>query len=383
MRFAPLVWSSFRRRKMRTIFTLLSIVIAFALFNFLAAVRVAFSLGVEVAGADRLMVMHKVSFIQPLPESYGERILSVDGVLDTTHSSWFGGVYQDPRNFFAQFAVQPEGYLEMYPEFLLPEAQKEAWFRNRTGAIVGRSLAERFEWEVGDRIPLQGTIWRTTTGGPWEFTIEGIYDGAEQATDTSQFLFNYEYLAEGSVQGRGAVGLYMVRIDDGSRGDEIASAIDARFANSPFETKTSTEQAFVQAFASQIGDIGTMMTAIMVAVLFTILLVVANTMGQSVRERTAELAVLKTLGFTDTGVLTLVLVESVLMAALGGAIGLGISWLFIQQGDPTGGVLTAFFVPPSDLVLGCVLVLLLGLTSGILPGVQAVRLRVVDALRRA
>jgi putative ABC transport system permease protein len=382
VKFIPLIWSSLFRRKVRTLFTLLSIVIAFVLFNYLSAVRVAFSMGIDVAGADRLMLIHKVSFIQLLPESYKDRILAVDGVAEVTHSTWFGGVYQDPLNFFAQFAVEPEGYLSMYPEFLLPDDQKENWFRNRTGAIVGRATADRFDWKVGDRIPLQGTIWRTQSGAGWEFTVEGIYDGAEQATDTSQFLFHYDYLSEANTLGRGFVGWYLIKVDDPSRGVEVAGVIDDRFANSPFETSTSTEQAFVQAFASQIGDIGAMMTAIMVAVLFTILLVSANTMGQSVRERTSELAVLKTLGFTDRGVLALVLVESVLLAGVGGTIGLGVSWLIIQQGDPTGGLLPAFFVPPRDLALGAGLILLLGVTSGILPGVQAVRLRIVDALRR-
>ena len=382
MRYVPLIWSSLFRRKVRTLFTLLSIVIAFVLFNYLSAVRVAFSLGVDVAGNDRLMLIHKVSFIQLLPESYQDRILAVDGVQAVTHATWFGGVYQDPGNFFGQFAVEPEGYLSMYPEFLLPDDAKARWYRNRTGAVVGRVLADRFDWEVGDRIPLQSTIWRMPSGDTWEFTIDGIYDGAEQGTDTSQFLFHYDYLAEANSLGRGFVGWYMIRIADPSRAGEIGNTVDTRFANSPYETKTSTELAFVQAFASQIGDIGTMMTAIMIAVLFTLLLVTANTMGQSVRERTNELAVLKTLGFSDLGVLSLVLVESLLLAVVGGAIGLGLSWVIIQQGDPTGGFLPAFFVPPRDLLIGVGLTLFLGVASGILPGVQAVRLRIVDGLRR-
>ena len=382
MRYVPLIWSSLFRRKVQTLFTLLSIVIAFVLFNYLSAVRVAFSLGVDVAGNDRLMLIHKVSFIQLLPESYQDRILAVDGVQAVTHATWFGGVYQDPGNFFGQFAVEPEGYLSMYPEFLLPDDAKARWYRNRTGAVVGRVLADRFDWEVGDRIPLQSTIWRMPSGDTWEFTIDGIYDGAEQGTDTSQFLFHYDYLAEANSLGRGFVGWYMIRIADPSRAGEIGNTVDTRFANSPYETKTSTELAFVQAFASQIGDIGTMMTAIMIAVLFTLLLVTANTMGQSVRERTNELAVLKTLGFSDLGVLSLVLVESLLLAVVGGAIGLGLSWVIIQQGDPTGGFLPAFFVPPRDLLIGVGLTLFLGVASGILPGVQAVRLRIVDGLRR-
>ena len=382
MKFLPLVWKNLFRRKIRTLFTVLSILVAFVLFAYLAAVRVAFSLGVEVAGADRMITMHKVSFIQPLPEAYQGRIEAVEGVIDVTHASWFGGIYQDPQNFFAQFAVVPEDWLGMYPEYLLEDAEREAWLGNRTGAIVGRDLADRFGWEVGDRIPLQGTIYRTQNDGPWEFTIDGIFEADQAGVDTGQFFFNYEYLAEANTQGRGAVGYYVIRIDNPARSVDVAAAVDERFANSQAETKTSTEQAFVQEFANQIGDVGSMITAIVIAVLFTILLVTANTMAQSIRERTSELAVLKTLGFSNLGVLVLVLAESLLIAVVGGALGLAIGYGLISQGDPTGGFLPAFFVPPRDLVIGSGLALLLGVVSGLMPAVQATRLRIVDALRK-
>ena len=382
MKFLPLVWKNLFRRKIRTLFTVLSILVAFVLFAYLAAVRVAFSLGVEVAGADRMITMHKVSFIQPLPEAYQGRIEAVEGVVQVTHASWFGGIYQDPQNFFAQFAVVPKDWLGMYPEYLLEDAEREAWLGNRTGAIVGRDLADRFGWEVGDRIPLQGTIYRTQNDGPWEFTIDGIFEADQAGVDTGQFFFNYEYLAEANTQGRGAVGYYVIRIDNPARSVDVAAAVDERFANSQAETKTSTEQAFVQEFANQIGDVGSMITAIVIAVLFTILLVTANTMAQSIRERTSELAVLKTLGFSNLGVLVLVLAESLLIAVVGGSIGLGIGYVLIDQGDPTGGFLPAFFVPPRDLVIGSGLALLLGVVSGLMPAVQATRLRIVDALRK-
>ena len=352
MKFLPLVWKNLFRRKIRALFTVLSILVAFMLFAYLAAVRVAFSLGVEVAGADRMITMHKVSFIQPLPEAYQGRIEAVEGVIDVTHASWFGGIYQDPQNFFAQFAVVPEDWLRMYPEYLLEDAEREVWLGNRTGAVVGRDLADRFGWEVGDRIPLQGTIYRTQNGGPWEFTIDGIFEADQAGVDTSQFFFDYEYLAEGNTQGRGTVGYYVIRIDDPARSVDVAAAVDERFANSQAETKTSTEQAFAQEFANQVGDVGSMITAIVIAVLFTILLVTANTMAQSIRERTGELAVLKTLGFSNLGVLVLVLAESLLIAVVGGALGRTIGYVLISQGDPTGGFLPAFFVPPRDLVIG-------------------------------
>ena len=294
----------------------------------------------------------------------------------------FQGIYQDHLNFRAQFAVEPESYLNLYPEYALADAEREAFLATRTGAIAGRALADRFGWQIGDRIPLQGTFFKPRDGGAWEFTLEGIYDGAEEHTDTTQFFFHHEYLAENNAAGRGFVNYYIIRVDDPARAVEIGQAVDARFANSPAETKTLTEQAFAQAFANQVGDIGTIMIAILVVVLFTILLVTVNTMVHSIRERTSELAVLKTLGFSNRRVMALVLFESCLLAVLGGGLGLGLGYVLVGLGDPTGGFLTAFFIPPRDLVLGSVLAVALGLVSGILPSARATRLRIVDALRK-
>ena len=382
MKFLPLVWKNLFRRKARTLFTVLSIVVAFVLFAYLAAIRLAFGTGVSVAGADRMLVIHKVSLIQPLPESYLGRITAVDGVADISHMSWFGGIYQDPRNFFAQFAVDAESYLRLYPEIVLSDDEREAWLRNRTGAIVGRVTADRFGWEVGDRIPIQGTIFRTRSGPTWEFTIDGIYEAGEEGYDTSTFYFHHEYLMEANDQGVRFVGQYVIRVDDPERSADVAAAIDTRFANSPAETRTSTEQAFLQGFADQIGNIGAMVTAILAAVFFTILVITANTMAQSIRERTNELAVLKTLGFTDRRVLALVLIESLTLAVVGGAAGLGIGSLLIGLGDPTGGFLAVFLFPTRDLVMGGVLVVLLGFAAGAVPALLATRLRIVDALRK-
>ena len=382
MKFLPLVWKNLFRRKARTLFTVLSIVVAFVLFAYLAAIRLAFGTGVSVAGADRMLVIHKVSLIQPLPESYLGRIAAVDGVADISHMSWFGGIYQDPRNFFAQFAVDPESYLRLYPEIVLSDEEREAWLRNRTGAIVGRVTADRFGFEVGDRIPLQGTIFRTRSGPTWEFTIDGIYEAGAEGYDTSTFYFHHEYLMEANDQGARFIGQYIIRVDDPARSADVAAAIDTRFANSPAETRTSTEQAFLQGFADQIGNIGAIVTAILGAVFFTILVITANTMAQSIRERTNELAVLKTLGFTDRRVLGLVLIESLALAVVGGAVGLGVGWLLIGLGDPTGGFLTVFLIPTRDLVLGGVLVVLLGFAAGAVPALLATRLRIVDALRK-
>ena len=382
MKFLPLVWKNLFRRRVRTLFTVLSIVVAFVLFSYLAAIRIAFSSGVEVAGADRMLVIHKISLIQPLPESYLGRVASIEGVADISHMSWFGGVYQDPRNFFAQFAVDPESYLRLYPEIVLTDAEREAWLRNRTGAIVGRATADRFGWEVGDRIPLQGTIFRTSDGPTWEFTIDGIYEAGVEGYDTSTFYFHHEYLMEANALGQRFIGQFIIRIDDPARSADVAAAVDARFANSPAETRTSTEQAFLQGFADQLGNIGAIVTAVLTAVFFTILVITGNTMAQSIRERTGELAVLKTLGFTDRAVLALVLGESFAIAVAGGALGLGLGRLLIGLGDPTGGFLPTFIMPPRDLAVGGALVILLGLASGVVPAVQATRLRIVDGLRK-
>ena len=387
MRFWPLVWSNLRRRKARTSFTLLSVVVAFVLFAYLAAVKVAFRAGVDVAGADRLFTTHKTSLIQPLPKAYQEQITRVPGVVAVTHASWFGGIYQNPNTGFQgvfQAPVEPEAYLAMYPEFLVPAPQRQAWLEDREGVLVGRKTAERYGWKVGDRVPVQGTIWRKKDGTKvWEFNVRGIYDGAEKGTDTTQFLFHYDYFDEARQFGEGIVGWYVVRIAEPTQAAEVGARIDAVFANSPNETKTVTEKALAQGFADQIGDIGAIIQWILAAVFFTLLLVAGNTMAQSVRERTAELAVLKTLGYSDGRVLALVLAESTLLAVLGGGLGLLLGSVAIAAGDPTGGFLPVFYFPERDVVLGVVFVALLGFVTGILPALQAKRLRIVEALRRA
>ncbi len=383
MKFLPLVWKNIWRRKIRTIFTLLSIFVAFLLFGLLMTIRTAFSLGVELAGVDRLVVIHKVSLIMPLPVSYQARLASTPGVEMATHASWFGGIYQDPQNFFAQMAVEPEPYMKIYKEFHLPPDQMKAWLADRQGAIVGRDLAKRFGWKVGDRVPIQATIWRPKSGAgdTWLFNISGIYDG-NPGTDLTNFFFRYDYLDENRRNGTGLVGWYIVKIADPGQSAALAQKFDDMFANSDAETKTTTEKGFIEGFAKQIGDIGAIMMAILAAVLFTILLIVGNTMAQSVRERTSELAVLKTLGFSNAAVVTLVLVESMFIAMLGGMFGLGLAWLFVQGGDPTHGMLPAFVLPTRDIAAGVATMALMGLIAGALPAIGAMRLRITDALRR-
>ena len=387
MKFWPLLWTSLKRRKARTIFTLLSIVVAFVLFAYLGAVRVAFSAGVDVAGADRLWTTHKTSIIQPLPASYQDQIARVPGVLMVTHASWFGGIYQDAKQGFQgvfQAPVDPVAYLALVPEFKVPDDQKKAWMEDREGVLVGEATANRYKWKVGDRVPVQATFWRKKDGSRvWEFNIRGIYTGAK-GVDTSQFLFHYDYFDEARPDvTKGIVGWYMARIDDPKNSTKISKAIDDIFANSPAETKTVTEKMLAKSFADQIGDIGAIIQWILAAVFFTLLLVTGNAIAQSVRERTNELAVLKTVGFSDATTLGLVLAESGILCFIGGSIGLILGSMAVGAGDPTGGFLPIFYLPTKHLVLGVTFVILLGLIAGILPAVQAMRLRIVDALRRA
>ena len=382
MRYLPLVWANLRRKKLRTLFTLLSILVAFVLFAYLGAIAQAFRMGIEVAGADRLVTIHKVSLIQPLPAAYLGRIAAVPGVAAVTHATWFGGVYKEPRNFFAQMPVPPESFLAMYPEYRLPAAEKQAWFADRAGAIAGRDLAERFGWKVGDRIPLRATIWRKEDGTYlWELTLRGIYDG-DPGVDRTQLYFHHEYFNEARAFWKDRVGWYVTRVADPAQAEQVAAAIDALFANSAAETKTSTEAIFVQSFANQVGDVGAIIRAILSAVFLTMLLVAGNTMAQAVRERTSELAVLKTLGYGDRLVVGLVLAESTLLAAAGGGLGLALGAWLVSLGDPTGGGMPAFYLPGRHVALGIAFILGLGLATGALPAGRALRLRIVDALRR-
>ncbi|KAA9131440.1 FtsX-like permease family protein [Marinihelvus fidelis] len=382
MKFLGLIFGNLKRSKTRTILTVGSIAVAFLLFGYLAAIRVAFTAGIEVAGEDRLITREKVSLINSLPKSYEADMERLDGVDNAVHQSWFGGIYQEPRNFFPSVAMEPAELFDMFPEFVLGDAEKQAFINTRTGAIVGRKTAERFGWNVGDRVPLNSPIWPNKSGDSWDFEIVGIYDGAEKGTDTTQLFFQYDYLDEARQYGQGQVGWYTVRVTDPARAGEIATAVDALFANSSAETKTEPEGAFIQGFANQIGNIGFIIMCIVAAVFFTILLVAANTMAYTVRERTNELAVLKAIGFTDGAVLGLVLGEALVLTAIGGLLGLGLAALLVAGGDPTGNMLPMFYLPVKDVILGLVLIVVLAVVAGILPARSAQKLRVADALRR-
>lgn len=379
MKYRHLLTSNLFRKKIRTTLTIGSFAVALFLFGLLAVVRGAFNQGLDIAGADRLVIVNKVSIIQPLPISYKERLLQIPGVKGVTHANWFGGVYQDERNFFPQFAIDTDTYRDMFPEFVMPEEQWKAFVGDREGVIVGEDLVKRFHWKVGDRVPIKGTIFP----GTWEFNIRGIYHGSRQADDTTQFWFHYKLLEERQNQyWKGLVGWYTVRIDNPDNAVRVAKAIDESFANSPWETKTDTEKAFAASFVKQAGNIQFLMLSIGGVVFFTLLLVTGNTMAIAVRDRVRELAVLKAVGYSDRFVLGMVLGESLLLALVGGGLGIGLAKLLTLGGDPTRGLLPFFYLTPGAAVAGIALALLVGILGGILPALSAMRLRVVDALRR-
>lgn len=383
MKYLHLLWANLGRKKLRTSLTLASIVVAFLLFGILQTMNAALTGGAELAGADRLITMNKVTFIQPLPESHLTRVRGVEGVKVATPYSWFGGVYQDDRNQVFSFAVDPETFLQVYPEYELTEEERQAWFNDRAGAIVGSATAQQYGWEVGDTIPLRSSIYSNQDGTQiWEMNILAIFTAKN---DSASLFFHNEYLDEARTFGQDSIGMIVLRVDDPNRSVEIADRIDALFANSANETKTDNESAFMQAWANQMGNIGALVTAVATAVFFTLLLVIANTMGQSVRERTNELAVLKTIGFARGSVTALVLAESMLLTILGAIIGLALASL-IAAGLSNVPVLVQYFpslaLPPSALAVGAVLALVLGALASALPAAQAWQLKIVDALRR-
>lgn len=384
MKFLHLIWCNLRRKKLRTSLTLLSIIVAFILFGFLSAIQQALVGGVALAGADRLVVREKVSIINLLPVSYEARMDRIPGVDFSTFQTWFGGIYQDPKNFFMQNPVEPEKFLKIHPEIILPPDEAKAWLATRTGAIVGRRTAERFHWKIGDKVPIRSTIWSQANGNlTWTFDIVGIYDGRDKGTDTTPMFFRYDYFDEARQFGKGQVGWYTIRIKDPSQAAEVAKRVDAEFENSPAETKTEPEGAFIQGWAAQLGNIVLIVSSILGMVFFTILLVTGNTMAQAVRERTGELGVLKAIGFTNARVVALVLAESCLLTVLGGIIGLGLALAITPViAQPLAGLLPMFFLPTRAVFIGFGLSIALGLVTGIFPALQAMRLRVADALRR-
>ena len=383
MKYLHLIWAALFRSKTRTFLTLFSVITAFFLFGMLDSVRVAFNSGGSVSGANRMIASSRLSLTQMLPYSLDSQIRAVPGVKRSSYAAWFGGIYKDPKNFFPNFSVGP-GYLDLYPENILPAEQRKAWEADRTGAIVGETLAKKFGWKIGDTIPLQATIFPTKGSNDWSFKLDGIFHVTDEKNKGQEqvLLFQWNYFDEANDYVKGRVGWYIVQLADAGAADRVSHAIDALSANSDHETKTQTEEAFNQAFIKQIGDIGLIVTSIMGAVFFTLLLLTGNTMAQAVRERIPELAVLKTIGFSNRSVLMLVLGESLLLVAIGGVLGLLLAPLAMQLAVKLSGgfIQLPSNLPPETWIVGFALVLAFGVLAGVLPALRAMRLNIVDAL---
>lgn len=380
MKYLPLMWAMLWRKKTRTSLTLLSIVIAFLLFGMLQGINAAFQETIERSNVNRLMVTNRISLTESLPYSYLSQLESIPGVARVSHESWFGPYYQDPKNFVAAFPVEPDLEFAAHPEVVVPKEQIEALKRARAGAIIGKGLAAKYGWKIGDHIPLHSTIWVKEADGnsDWDFDIVGIYEEPSNRTREDGFFFNYKYFDEARSFGKGTVGWYVVQLSDPRQSAQIAAAIDKRFANSPNETKSQTEKEFQQSFLKQIADISLIVTYILFAVFFALLFAVGSTAMQAVREQVPELAVLKTLGFSDTRVLVLVLVQALALCIFAALVGLGIAdFLFPLLRDTLGVVR----MPVRVVVEGVLMAAILAAATGLVPAWRARRLVIVEALR--
>jgi putative ABC transport system permease protein len=382
MKFARIVWANLFRKKVRLLLTIGSFAVALFLFVFLAVVSDAFNRGADVAGADRLVIINRTSIINPIPLKYRDQILRIPGVKVVTHNNWFGGTYIEEKNFFPQFVIDPENQRQVFPELIVPDDQWNAFLKDRQGAIAGKQLADRFHWKIGDRIPIKTTLYGGE--GIWEFNLDGIYHGKRPQDDQTQFWFQWDYFEEKvPASFKGQIGWYVLRVNNPDDAPQIAKTIDDMFANSPNETKTETESAFAAGWVKQFGNIQKLIVSIGIVVFFTLLLVTGNTMAISVRERTSELAVFKAIGFSDLSVLLFVLAEALTIALIGGILGLGFALLAVPAlGNALNGLLPSIVLKWSFLGFGLLVAVFTGILSGILPGWGAMRLRVVNALRR-
>ncbi|MBI3349427.1 MAG: ABC transporter permease [Burkholderiales bacterium] len=385
MKYLHLIWAALFRRKLRTFLTLVSIVTAFLLFGLLDAVRVGFDqAGKSANGAQRLQTGAKLSFIQLLPMSLTARISQIDGVKDVAFANWFGGAYQKPENQVFSFAVSPN-YLDIYPEMEVSAEHRKAFAETKDGALVGEGLARKFGWKVGDQVPMQSTIFPDRNGSQnWPFKIVGVIHVADKKTGAwydQMFLLNWKYFDDTTPWNQGQVGWYVTRVKDVNQADRVLKAIDEISANSDHETRTLTEQAAMSSWMKQLADINLIVTSIMGAVFFTLLLLAGNTMMQAVRERTGEIAVLKTLGFSGHSVLAMVLAESMLLLLIGGVVGLGLASVIGPAASAgSGGALNLPAAGLSSWMIGVGLALLFGLAVGALPAFRAMRINITDAL---
>jgi putative ABC transport system permease protein len=347
----------------------------------LQGVNSAFSEATKGANLNRLYVQNKYSFIEPLPSAHRAQIASVPGVTNVTFANWFGGYYQDLKNQIITYAADMPTYLKIFPEIQVTEEQRQALFNTRTGALVGKKIADKYGWKVGDKIPISSAIWvkRSDNTSNWTFDVVGIFTDSENDFRSQMMFINYDYFDEERFGQKGSVGWYIITIDDPDHAGAIGAAIDALFANSPNETKTQTEKENMQSFMKQMGDINFIVSAIIGAVFFTLLFLTGNTMMQSVRERIPELAVLKTLGFSDLGVASLVVAEAVMLCLVAAAVGLAAASLFFPAMKDVLGIKA---LPLSVVALGLAVAVVMALITALAPALRARRLSIVDALVR-
>jgi putative ABC transport system permease protein len=380
VKYFRLIFANLMRSKRRTFLTVSSIAIALFLFCTLRTVITSFEASLRASEATRLVVRHGASLVFPLPLAYRERLTQVPGVTGVTYGNWFGGVYQDPKNQFAQFAMDVPTMFDLFPDTVVPEDQKRAFLTERTSCIIGRGLAKKFGWKIGDTVPILGTIYP----GDWRFVVRGIYAGRTRDVDENTLFFHWDYLNESLPEGRkNYVGIYWLRIASPSMASAVSARVDAMFQNSSQPTKTETEKAFQAGFISMIGNVQLLLTILGSAIVFAIMLVTINTMMMAARERTTEIAVLKTLGFSDGLILRLVGGEALLVSLLGGVLGCGLAALIFHQLDFTGGgFFPNFRVLPQTILAGLLLAMVMGLLSGLAPALSAARLKIANALRK-
>lgn len=377
MKYLWLVWVNLKRNKRRTGLTIASVALALFLFGALRSVLTTLDDAVEVGSEGRLITMSATAIVFSLPQSYLARLSAVEGVQGVSWANWFGGIYQKPENFFAQFAIDAKTYLPMYPEVKIPPDQLEAFNAERKAAIIGEGLIRKFGWKVGQTVTLRGDIYP----GDWDFIIRGVYRPDNPSFGEENMFFHYEYLYEGS-QRRASPNWYVLTLSNPQLAPQVSQTIDDMFKSSPSPTKTGTERAFQASFIGMWGNIAFLIRAIGTAVFFAILLVAANTMMMSARERIKEVAVMKTLGFGDGIMFGLVIGEAMLITVLGGALGVGLSKLFLDNVAVLQSFFPGFAVKPSTMALGVGIAAAMGALSGLIPAVQAARLPVVQALRR-
>ncbi len=381
--FVPyLVLCNAFRHKLRTALTIVGIVVAIVAFGLLRTVVDAWYAGANASSSARLVTRNAVSLVFSLPLTYAQRIRQVPGVAGVSWANWFGGIYITERNFFPQFAIDPESYLDMYPEFLIKPQERKAFVTDRTGALVGRKLADQYGWKIGDQIPLRGTIFP----GTWTFTVRAIYDGAEKSTDESTMFLHWGYLNERvkKLFPRRAdqTGVFIVQLRDPAQAAEVSAAIDATFRNSLAETLTETEKAFQLGFIAMTEAILIAIQAVSFVVIVIIMAVMANTMAMTARERYGEYATMKALGFSNAFVAGLIFAESLGIALLGGVIGIALTFPTAEAfANAVGTLFPVFLVSEETVLMQLGAALLVGVVAAVIPAWRAAHVRIVDGLR--